>query len=189
MLKTMKRCTKCGQNKSVLKNFYKRSDRPNTYQSHCKKCRAEWAKRWFRTPAGKQYRKRLNVSRRTIHKNQTRRSSAKYKYGLSTKQFNSLMQEKFCELCGCEFSDKKRPSIDHDHTTGIIRGLLCQPCNAMLGRLCDDPRVFRKVADYLEGHRKHNIVPETTGVLGVESKGKTPSKCRMFSNKRGRVEK
>jgi hypothetical protein len=42
-------------------------------------------------------------------------------------------------------------SVDHNHATGEIRGLLCQACNHAIGKFKDKPELCRKAADYLEG--------------------------------------
>ena len=57
-----------------------------------------------------------------------------------------------CLLCGEKFGTK-RLSLDHDHTTGKFRGLLCIRCNTGLGMLQDNPHLLRKAAEYVEGNR------------------------------------
>ena len=45
---------------------------------------------------------------------------------------------------------KYRFHIDHCHTTGKIRGLLCKRCNSVLGEMKDSPNLLRRAANYLE---------------------------------------
>ena len=51
-------------------------------------------------------------------------------------------------------------STDHDHKTGVVRGVLCKHCNDLLGRIRDDPAYFRLMLQYLED-------PPAVKVLGV----------------------
>jgi hypothetical protein len=71
--------------------------------------------------------------------------------GISVKEFDSLYlkQKGCCAICKKHSSQLKRTlNIDHDHKTGRIRGLLCNPCNLRLGTLEDEN--FRKaVENYL----------------------------------------
>lgn len=41
-------------------------------------------------------------------------------------------------------------SVDHDHETGVVRGVLCKHCNDLLGRIRDDPAYFLRMIAYLE---------------------------------------
>lgn len=52
-----------------------------------------------------------------------------------------------CEICGCEMPQL---DLDHNPTTGAIRGWLCSPCNTGLGKLKDSPTVLRAALAYLE---------------------------------------
>ena len=65
-----------------------------------------------------------------------------------------------CMICGVPESEtSKRLSVDHCHTEGTFRGLLCTSCNAGLGMFKDDPALLVKAAQYLTEHRQ---VPEVT---------------------------
>lgn len=55
-----------------------------------------------------------------------------------------------CAICGYPASElRRRLSIDHDHRTGQVRGLLCTTCNLGLGAFRDDPAVLAKAIEYL----------------------------------------
>ena len=58
------------------------------------------------------------------------------------------VQNSVCAICGRK--SENLLTVDHDHTTGIIRGLLCKACNTGLGYFHDDPDSLRKAASYLE---------------------------------------
>ena len=57
-------------------------------------------------------------------------------YGLSEEDYNSLVkaQEGKCGLCGADCTGRSL-CVDHDHATGVIRGLLCRSCNILIGRI------------------------------------------------------
>lgn len=56
-----------------------------------------------------------------------------------------------CAICGAAKSaNGSRLAVDHCHTSGIVRGLLCLSCNHGIGRFKDDPGKLRRAAEYLE---------------------------------------
>lgn len=77
-----------------------------------------------------------------------------YLYGITTEEYDALMEVQggACAICGStEWPGKNNtPHVDHCHTTGKIRGLLCGKCNVALGNMDDDPARLRAAADYLE---------------------------------------
>ncbi len=56
--------------------------------------------------------------------------------------------------CGRTAETDRRLSVDHDHKTGAVRGILCFHCNTVLGKVKDDPFQLRFLADYLDMHRE-----------------------------------
>src|SRR5262245_51404334 len=77
-------------------------------------------------------------------------------YQITGDQFHRMVQQQggTCALCR-QVPDVDRPwmgwQVDHDHNTGEIRGLLCGPCNRILGYAHDDPELLRAMAAYVEG--------------------------------------
>lgn len=78
-------------------------------------------------------------------------------YGLTLYQYKQLLvsQRSACAVCGCGEikwkTDLRRDGwhIDHDHETGAVRGILCPPCNLMIGYAKDRPHVLIAAAEYL----------------------------------------
>jgi hypothetical protein len=78
------------------------------------------------------------------------------KYNITLEQRNNLLtlQGNVCALCSCPHPNRDGDwAVDHDHRTGMVRGILCHHCNAGLGLLKDDPKLLREAARYVERHR------------------------------------
>lgn len=74
-------------------------------------------------------------------------------YNVSIEEIEVLIRDQAgrCRICG-----QARPlCIDHDHETGRVRGLLCQPCNHGVGNFRDDPALLAAAADYLARSLAH----------------------------------
>lgn len=72
-------------------------------------------------------------------------------YGLKVGQYDALKvaQNGTCAICRRATGATKKLAVDHDHKTGFVRGLLCGPCNGMLGKARDDIEFFLRAAEYL----------------------------------------
>jgi Autographiviridae endonuclease VII len=73
------------------------------------------------------------------------------KYGISEDQYQQILelQRGVCAICE-RHQRYRRLSVDHDHKTKRVRGLLCNWCNRSIGRFFDSPIRLRKAAEYLE---------------------------------------
>lgn len=76
--------------------------------------------------------------------------------------YESLLkaQDGRCAICRRIPDLTRRLDIDHDHRTGVIRGLLCRGCNMRL-RKDHNPDWLRAAADYLDGEWAHHAYPLT----------------------------
>jgi hypothetical protein len=72
----------------------------------------------------------------------------KWNYGMTLEQWAAALKTQRGLCDGCH--KKRTLLVDHDHSTGLFRAGLCRPCNIILGHAHDDPRVFRRLATYLE---------------------------------------
>lgn len=74
------------------------------------------------------------------------------KYGLTPDSYESLWmtQGKRCKICRADSpSSRKGWQIDHCHTTGVVRGILCTHCNRMLAGALDNPAILEAGAAFL----------------------------------------
>lgn len=74
------------------------------------------------------------------------------RYGITEEGYNALLRTQggVCATCKRGCKTHRRLSVDHDHETGEVRGLLCMNCNAALGLVGDDVTVLRSLIEYLE---------------------------------------
>ena len=80
-----------------------------------------------------------------------------HKFGITLKQYNKILekQNSGCKICGTKIpGGQGRFHIDHDHSTGKIRGLLCHLCNTGLGQFKDDIEILAAAIRYLIESRK-----------------------------------
>ena len=74
-------------------------------------------------------------------------------YGISAAEQEALLEKQghVCALCG-DPPGRRRLSVDHDHATGRVRGMLCGRCNTALGSFKDNPELCERAASYLRHH-------------------------------------
>lgn len=89
----------------------------------------------------------------------------KSEFGLTPEAYAVLLDHQggVCAICRRP-SRVRRLAVDHDHQTGMVRGLLCRHCNyELLGWAKDDPSVFQRAIDYL---REPPLVRIVRGKIG-----------------------
>ena len=70
--------------------------------------------------------------------------------------YNVIFQAQagMCRGCSKHQSELTRVLlVDHDHATGLVRGLLCSGCNVAIGHTKDNPATLERLANYLRGKK------------------------------------
>lgn len=96
-------------------------------------------------------RKRLKRSCKPCFLASCREYEYKRKYGITIAEYEDMFSQQggVCWICQSECQRGERLSVDHCHTTGAVRGLLCRRCNVGVGYFDDDPARFLRAAQYL----------------------------------------
>lgn len=139
-----KECTVCGKTKPVS-DFHLRSKTQPWPKSACKECHRSRARQyWKNKPLSKEEQKEKNLQR---------------SFGIGLKEYNQMLQEQnnSCAICGKNADSLSRSlAVDHDHTSGKIRGLLCMYCNTALGKFEDNKTNLLNAVSYLERNENGN---------------------------------
>lgn len=78
--------------------------------------------------------------------------SIKTKFGITKEQYQAILdaQNNCCAICQRHKDEFKKPLyVDHDHSTGVVRGLLCCNCNTFLGAIKDTVEFIDKAKEYV----------------------------------------
>lgn len=121
--------------------------------------------------AYQKYKNSMNLDVRKSYEMRTR-------FGITLDEFRAkvVAQKGVCAICGEPETASRNGqvmhlSVDHCHTTGDVRDLLCKGCNNGIGWFKENPAAMRAAADYIERHKaKQNSVP-ASNVIQLKAKG------------------
>ena len=155
-------CSKC-KRRLPTDMFYKDKTRKDGLRNKCKDCDREIKRKYTQTPHAKKLRKinqkkyRQTLRGKTVDKAVNRKHRLKREYNMTVKEYSTMLQQQngVCAICGKSETHTNQGgvmplSIDHNHKTGKVRGLLCARCNITLGFVKDNKNLLLKLAIYLE---------------------------------------
>ena len=141
-----RKCRTCGEKKNLIADFYLSRKDPTLVSSYAYECKV-----CTRERVTKNYSKDPNRHRNT----HLLRS-----YGITNEDYDKLLTEQnnCCAICGTDKPGGKhdRFQVDHCHTTGKVRGLLCKSCNIALGEFKDDIDTLYKAMVYLKKRNEND---------------------------------
>jgi hypothetical protein len=137
-------CPRCRENAEIGRGGYCRTCQTSVNRAYKDRNREHlrvYKQRYYATDVGKA---------------QIRRARLRRKFDLTPEQYSEMWtaQRGLCAICHrVEPREGYALAVDHDHTTGEVRGLLCSHCNRGIGWLSDDPELLRSAIGYLTGIR------------------------------------
>lgn len=132
----VKKCKKCLEIKTI-DNFQYIPTTKNRLKAQCRVCLAKESKR-YRELKG--------------YHNKRYRQNLKKRYGITPEYYDEMLKSQYrsCAICGRHENEfTRRLHVDHNHSTGKVRGLLCTNCNTMLGKSFDNIDILIKAVKYL----------------------------------------
>lgn len=155
-----KRCTLCKGIKPEAE-FFNDKRFHDGMSRQCKTCVTARNKRWHDAHPG--YSAKKHKEARAKNPDRYRDYERKKNYGLPPGEFNRLLaaQGGRCAICGSDHPNG-RPghtfAVDHDHTTGAVRRILCAKCNHGLGQFHDSEELLMSDLRYI---RKYSTSAES----------------------------
>lgn len=120
-------------------------------------CRDEWRERYEADP---EHHKSRVKAWREQNPSKAKVNAMNGRLFLTVDRYEQMLEEcgGTCMICGTPPGKRKRGwrtlCVDHDHETGVVRGLLCRRCNTGIGMFGDDPVLVAKALLYLEEARR-----------------------------------
>lgn len=143
-------CSAC--KKSLpLSSFNKNKNMTDGLQNYCRDCHRAFGRACYQRHKEK-LKPAARERNREWNKQHGRDANLRQKYGVTEQRFNqaSAAIGGACEICGKQCGVHKNLSVDHDHDTGFVRGLLCMKCNAGIGKFGDSADLLRSALEYME---------------------------------------
>lgn len=135
----IKICKLCNQEKNAsdFYHFYDKWSNKKYSSSRCKPCHLKHKKDNPNTPKN------------------NKSDKLKLRYGITYEQWELIREkENFsCMICGItEDEIGRKLDVDHCHRTGVVRGVLCNPCNTAIGHAKDSIDILEAAIQYLKNN-------------------------------------
>ena len=141
-------CSSCKQEKDESL-FHRSKTSKRGYLHNCKDCHNA-----YQREVAKQLKEKLSVEELKLKR---RRKQLKHCYGVSLEEYQEKLEKQNykCEICGIHEKDTPKETlfVDHNHSCGTVRGLLCQHCNSALGYAKDSVLILANCIQYLEKYK------------------------------------
>lgn len=140
-----KTCNKCAEIKSLTEFFKDKNNKTDGHYSICKACKQK------ATLAHRAKHKDVYNAQMRAYRKKNYLKERLYRYKLTPEQYHKMLsdQNHVCAICQCPPKGKRPLVIDHRHSDGKVRGLLCYGCNRAL-HVLESIDLLTKAQEYLK---------------------------------------
>lgn len=131
-----KECTRCKKTSDVKYVCEKCGNTDMRFSGNCRKCHNDRMRAYYRKDPSRF----LKINRKAL-------------YNITDEEYQNKLRNQIgtCAICNRPPNGRwKSLHVDHDHTSGKFRGLLCSNCNIALGLVREDVSILRNMESYLE---------------------------------------
>ena len=146
-----KLCPNCQED--LPTSSFNKSNRRDGYQTYCRACHNKMQREKYKSdPMAKVKRQLRAGKRKETNPTAQREAELKRLYGITLQDYVQMFEKQgeVCAICKEKCPTRKSLSVDHDHQTGIVRGLLCNRCNRALGMFKDNSTLLLRAAQYIK---------------------------------------
>jgi hypothetical protein len=142
-------CRICNQLKSECEFVF--GKKTNRKFNHCIECDRERGRVYYAKNREKKlsYQAEYDKQNRDAVSKTNKNKKLKNRYGITLQEYESMMlsQMNRCKICN---DDSKKLYVDHCHSSGRVRALLCHNCNAGIGHFRERKDIFENAIKYIE---------------------------------------
>jgi hypothetical protein len=137
-------CWVCERRK-LARFFHKNKQTSDGLQDKCALCTSEYQKR-----------RRADPEIRKLLKEASRNRELKKRYGITSEEYQEMEEAQggLCAICRRPPAEGKKLAVDHDHLTGLVRRLLCDRCNWLIGLAYESIEILESAKQYLLSFKK-----------------------------------
>lgn len=145
-----KLCPKCNMQLSLDK--FNKSNRRDGYQTYCRECHNRMQREKYASSPLEKVKRQIREGRRKERDPLVaKKAELKRLYGITFEEYVEIYKKQngVCAICKKECKTRKSLSVDHDHSTNAVRGLLCNRCNRAIGMFEDSKELLESAIKYL----------------------------------------
>jgi len=174
VLSDHKCCSSC-RSSLPFGSFNKNRTEADGLMRYCRDCQKAFSAACYQKNKDK-WKPKYAARKKEWDRKNSRSSNLRIKYGVTEQQFDqaSAAIGGVCEICGKQCVTGKRLSVDHDHDTGFVRGLLCMKCNSGIGKFGDSIELLKAAVEYMARGSSESIqILNSKGVVTCSQTSKS----------------